>query len=305
MLYKIGKKFFAYLKDFLNFLRVFLVFLSFAVILFWLLQLWVPPFVERVAPFFNSIKDFTHLFYNRTVSIDEVVIDFSFLLDAIIFMIIVWALKFVVEQIEFVENQYESFYAKVKRKAEALFNVALEQEAVIAELKNNSFMVLINMQVENLMKSTMFNSDANVGLDEKRDEILSDFIELASENIKADKKIIEEGVLLYFNDFSDVDKNITQLDNVIKAIREKYYAQKWLITFYGALDSYSTPKDIMTKVKVLLRLQKLGLKNKIICIASFKQRYSLQKNPKYRITAEGYYKISEEMEEVYVLENKY
>ncbi len=106
---------------------MFLVFLSFFVTLYWLLQLGQVQFIEYFAPFFEAIKNITHLFYQRNVTVDFATIDFSFLIATFIFLIIAWVLNFAVEGIEILEEQYDFYCAGIRKKNEELFNIGLEK----------------------------------------------------------------------------------------------------------------------------------------------------------------------------------
>ena len=302
MFYKLGKKIFHFVNDALNFTQIILIFLSFATILYWLLQLSGVTFIQPVAPFFESIKTFTHLFYNRTVSIgDGPAIDFSFLVVTFLMLSIVWGLRFVIEFVQFAENKYDLFYNSFKKKSEKLFNIKLEQSYLAQEYKNNKFLILINFCAINLTKDSFYNKNVSAEAEEKQKVILTDFSQSFSEEIKCPKKILQNSLLLYFEDINEIDKTLICLENVVKILKHKYNAQQWQIDSIICIETYAEEKEIMSKVENLMTLLKLNLKGKITCLATFKQRYSLIKNPKYITEEQGIYKIDEGEEEVFCL----
>lgn len=299
MLYELGKKLFEFIDNALKFIQVFLIFLSFFVILYWLLQLGGATYLGPVAPFFEAIKNFTHLFYQRTVTVDEVTIDFSFLIAALAFLLVVWILRFIIEDVELVEEKYDSFYKSYKEKAEKLFNAGLERQYVIHEHRNNKFMFYVKVKAVNLAKNSMFNSDSMVGVDEKEQEVLAEFVKKLEENFRLQKRFMHEGFLLYFNKFEDIDNVIFHIESIVSSQKIRCKADKWQVRFYMSIEPYSDDKDLILKAKNLFALAKLGLSDEIVSLGSLKQRYDLVKNPKCVIEGRGVYKVEIGEEEVF------
>lgn len=294
MLYKLGKKFLNLSADFIHFVQVVLVFMSFFVILYWILQLAEVKFIEPVAPFFESIKAFIHIFYKRIVQMDNVSIDFSFLLAAFLALFISWGLQFVIELIEFAEKKYDNTYNYLKRKNEDSFNKDLEKQYLKEEYKNNKVLILIKFETKNLSKDKFFSRDTEIDVDEVQEEILKEFFDNFVKGLKAEKKLINDGFLLYFNDFDDIEKIISSILSDIKILKKKYIEKELQLNSIMSIDVYADDKEIESKIGKLIILNKLDLKNKIACFATFKQRYSLIKNPKYSVDPHGIYKIFDE-----------
>lgn len=301
MLYRLGKKVFEYLINFVKFTQVSLIFLSFATTLYWILEIAKVPFIAAVAPFFNAIEDFVHVFYNRQSVIDNVSIDFSFFIAALSMLLIVWLLKFVVEAIEFLEIRYDSLHKTLKNKAEASFNVNLENQYVSQESKNNKLIIFVKFNVKNIAKDRFFDRDANAGVEGKQKEVLFDFYSILDEDFDCQKKLSNGGVFLYFEKFEDVDSIISSLENILSGLIKNYFREKWQIDFFMSLDAYASTRDLTKETEKLLLLISLGLENKITCLSTFKQRYSLVKKPNYLIAGQGFYKILEN-EDVYCVE---
>ena len=303
MFYKLGKKLFDFFINALHFVQVVLIFLAFATILYWLLQLGGVTFIQPVAPFFEAIKGITHLFYLRTVKVDEVTIDFSFLVAAFVFLLVVWALKFVIEYVEFFEEKYDSIHKYLKKKREDVFNFALHRQNLANEYRYDSFLIFIKFSAINLAKDSMFSRDINVGVEQKQAEILKDFSANIEESLKCQKKILKDGVLLYFSTFDDVDRVLCGLKDIMSILKRKYDAQKWQTTYFSAIEIYAKPEEIAPKTEKLTKLTELALKNKIVCFATFKQRYSLSDSPKHRIEGKGIYRLGEMEEEIFCIED--
>lgn len=304
MFYKIGKKIFLSINNLLKAVQIFLIFLALATVLFWLFQLGKAPFIEPVAPFFESIKTFTHLFYNRTVSIaGSPEIDFSFLIASLIMLIIVWGLNFIIEGVEFSEKKYDAICNFFKKKTEILFNLKLEQDYIKDESKNNKFLILLNFYLSDMTKDSFYDKDANSNINEKQKIVLTDFYQSFSEEIQCQKKVIQDMMLLYFDDINNVDKVITHLEYTLSDIKQRYKAQKWQIDYNASIDVYANQQELIEKLKGLISLIKLNLKSRISCLATFKQRYSLLKIQKNSFEGQGVYKINENSEEVFCLKS--
>lgn len=301
MFYKLGKELFRLFINFLQGIRLVLVFLSFAVILFWLMQLGGATYLAPVTPFFDSIKDFTHLFYSRIVVIDGINVDFSFLVAAILMLSIMVILKFVVEYVEILEKKYDSIYKYFKKKTEELFNADLKQQYLLSEHKNNKLLILVSFDVKNLNKDSFFHKDVNVGLEEKQKEILLAFSESLEKEFDYQKKFLNDGLLMYFNNFNNSDKIIFSIEETVRNLKIKYIAERWQLEFIAGIEVYASDREVITRIKNLIMLIRLKLYGKILCLGSFKQRYLLQKRPKYTVEGNGIYTINDKEEEVFCI----
>lgn len=291
MLYKIGKKFFNLFINLLHSVQIVLIFLSFFTIFYWLLQLGGATFIEPFAPFFEWIKNITHLFYNRTVTVENVTVDFSFLIATFVFLLIVLGLKLVIQYIKILEEKYDYIYHQFKKKAENLFNLELEQEYLTKESKINNFLLLIRFSAENKSKDKFFDKDADVGVEEKQKQVLEEFSKIIEEKLNCQKRFVYEGLLLYFNNFNDIDKVLSTIEKKIMVLKQKYLTEHWVVNSIISADVYANVSEISLKTEKLILLNKLDLKDKIVCLATFKQRYSLIENPQHLIEEQGVYKI--------------
>lgn len=303
MFYKLGKKLFKFINNSLHFLQILLVFLSFFVILYWVLQMAQISFIQPFAPFFQAIKNIIHLFYHRLITIDDVTVDFSLLVAVFIFLFIVWFLKIFIDWFEFVEKEYDKFFSKLRKKEEAFLNKQLEEENVKRECNNNKFIILIKFYTSNLLLDSFYNRDVTEGVEEKEKEILSDFIKEIKEKIKCEERTIGKNLLLYFDDINDFDDIFSRIDKIILILKEKYRTQNWGLTALVCIDIYEDASKIPIKVKKLETLSQLDLADETVCLASFRQRYLLQKNSRYYIEGKGVYQIESSSEELFCLKS--
>ena len=303
MLHKIIKRTFYLLINFLHFLQVSLVFLAFATCLFWIFQLAQVPFIQVVAPFFESIRDFVHIFYTRRVTIDAMTVDFSFLIATFMMLLTSYGLNFVADYFKGIEKKYDSIYRRFKAKSEKNFNAKLKMDYVSSENKNNKFLILIKFEAQNAGLDVKFNKDANVGVTDIQKEALLTFCNNLATHIVFQKKLINDSVLLYFEDFSKIDIKLLALVKVISDLKAEYKARKWTIDFVAGIDAFSNDREVVEKCENLTKLLKLDLKNEITCLSSFNSRYLFINNQKHYLVSKGTYRIKNE-EEVFALKHR-
>lgn len=301
MFHKIAKKIFSFLINFAQGVQVALVFLAFFTILYWIFQIAGAQFLGGVAPFFESIKAIIHTFYDRTVKIDQVSIDFSFLLAAFLFLLIAQALKLLVESIEFLEKKYDSLHSYMKKSMESRFNKNLERQYIAQEALNSRFLMIVQFNLKNLAKDKFFDHDINAGVEEKQKEVLKEFAKIFGKEFVTQRDFISEGLLLYLSNFKNMERIVSEFSECVSILKKKYMEEQWQVNYIAAIDVYASTRDVEPKFKKLVMLINLGLKNKIACFSTFKQRYLIEKNPIYRVESYGAYKI-EDYEDIYIIE---
>lgn len=268
-----------------------------------MLQIAQIPWLNAAAPLFETIKDITHLFYNRISNINDVQIDFAFLIASFAILFIVWGIKLLIEKIELIEEKYDATYKTIKKKAEENFNVSLEKQYIKNEHKNNKFLVMVKLKVRDLSVDAFFSRDTTPRDTKKELEIMSNFMEILDEDLPCQKKLFDDNLLLYFPNFDKINETLDNLRLIIKNLKNKHLEDKWQITASVGVDTYAGANEIAPKAQKLILLNKLGLDNKILCLSSFRQRYSLLKEKKYNIEVEGAYKLGENEEEVSIIKS--
>lgn len=300
---KVCDKILVLTADVMHFLQVVLVFLSFFVIIFWVLELAQAPFIAPVLPFFESIKTFVHLFYNRLVVFGDVQIDFSFLVASIFFMFLSWSLTFVISFLELTRIKLKEIYIAQKQREEKSFNKQLNQEYLNNELKNNRFIILVNLSVSSLLKNNYGHVGQNQDFSTLQQEMINKFLESFSQKFKIEKNIINEGILLYFEPFENVDKVLALMEYIVNGLKKQCLDKKLLLNYIINIDTYSGLSDAAVKAKMLISLSKIDLKDRITCYPSFKNRYLLLENRRYNFVDEGSYKIGDKEQDIFRLEN--
>lgn len=303
MFYELGKKAFNFLVNAINFIRLMLIFGAFFTTLYWLLQIGQVTFVEGFAFIFEPVKDFVHNFYNRTVTTDSATVDFSFLIGSFLMLLVTWGLKFVIDYIQLLEKKYDEIHKNLKNKTQDLFNLSLDINYKNVEQKIKKVLVLVSFSTKNLAKDIYFDKDAKMGEDEKQKLALSDFSESIHSAFTSEKKLLKDSVLLYFNDFKNIDNLLLEVEKRIGDLKTKYKEEKWELIPYVAVETYSEDKEVVEKYKNLMMLLKLQLHDEMVCLSSFTQRYALVSNARYIIESKGVYTIHEE-EDIFSIKNK-
>lgn len=260
-------------------------------------------FIQPVSPFFNSIKEFVHIFYSRKVNTGSAIVDFSFLVASFIMVACAWGIKTLVEYVEIAEEKYNKIVLSSKRKAEEEFNIQLEKEYLEEAYRANKFLALVKFKATNTTKDKFYNRDIYEGVNEKVKEVIFDFFEIVDEDLNCKKSILDENILLSSDNFKNIDSFLYALNSILVELRKKYLAENWQIDFFISFDVYSNSQEIELKTKKLESMLKLGLTNEIICLASFKDRYELTKYKKYNISSVGNYQILEENEQIFCIKS--
>lgn len=274
-------------------MRVFLVFLAFFTILYWFMQLWGFPFSGWVFNFFEGIKNFVHIFYHRVVSTDEASVDFSFLIAALSMLFMAWGLNPAVDQIKFAEQKYDSMYRKMKQKEEEIYNTILETQSELDVAKENKFLIMLTFPIANLAKNVLYDKDINAGIEEKKQEIISEVLENLNKKFKAKQAISNGSVLLNFEDFDSINDILDNINETLSEIQKRHFKDKWQINYVASIEIYADKDELPQKMKNLNVLNKLNYKNEIVCLASFKQRYSLIREEKYHLEGKGIFQFSD------------
>lgn len=282
-------------------IQVTLVFLAFFTTLYWIFQIAGAQFLGGVAPFFEAIKATVHVFYNRKVAIDQVSIDFSFLLASFAFLIIAHVLKFLVTAIESLEKKYDSLHTYLKNSEENNFNKKLERQYIAQETLNSRFLMIVQFNLKNLSVDKFFHHDLNEGVEEKQKEVLNEFAKIFGKEFVTQKDFISEGLLLYISNFKEMERIVSEFAQCISYLQKKHAAQQWQIDYIAAIDVYAMSSEIKAKFKKLVMLINIGMKNKIACLSTFKQRYLIEKNPIYTVEACGTYKL-DDYEDIFLIE---
>lgn len=296
---KLGTETFKFILNILHFSQISLIFLTFFTIIYWIFELAKAEFIKPLSPFFGGIKSTTHIFYNRTVNTGEVNIDFSFLVAAVFFLLCTWFLKFVIEYVEILAGKYEKISESLRKKAEHDFNVKLEKEYLKQATKENNFMFLIKFSAQNIAKDKFYDKNVDEGVEEKGKEVLFDFMEIVEEDLKCEKKLENDKVVLLSNDFNNIDQFISSLQAILTNIKNKYLGDKWNVDFSVCSDIYENNTQITDKINKLNSIIKLGHKNEIICPSTFRGRYELLKVKRYSFIGEGSYQLAGLNEEIF------
>lgn len=277
------------------------MFLAFATVIYWILNIAKVPFADFFTPFFESIKSIVNIYYSRGVVIDQVTLDFSYLIASLSMIIVVWVFKFVVDFVEDVEKKYDSIHKALKNRQEIKFNQALEKERKKVEKQHNKFLILINFSAKNLSKDKFYSYDTETGCEAIEESAIRELWEALSKNVKFKEAFLETSLLLYFDNFDEIDSVICEINNQINKIKNEYSQKNWQLHYFVGIEVYSHVREIFSKVNGLRSLLNFKFVNEIVCFGTFDQKYLTAKVPKYYTEKRGVFKVGEEEEEVFAI----
>lgn len=285
-------------------MQVFLVFFAFFMTTYWLFKLANAQWIMFFAPIFEPIQNFVHIFYQRIVTIDTVTIDFSFLIGALAMLATVYGLKYVIEGIEYIEGRYDILYLHFKKKAEKAFNIKLENSYLSAEQKNKNALILIKFYAKNLSMDYTLDRNADEGAKDIQKAALIKFYYILMKKFKFEEKIIDSTLLIYLNDIEKIDEIIVKFEEAVTELKKEFLQNKWRLVHCASIDVYSDENEIFKKCKGLISLIKLKIHDKLLCLATFKQRYLLIRNPKLFVNELGVYRIGSNNNDIYYIKTR-
>lgn len=279
-----------------------LVFLAFATTLYWLFELANATFVQDYARFFEPIKSFVNLFYQRSIITNDSRVDFSYLIATFTALLFAYVINFVIEGLKFIETKFNNIYHKIKKQKEDCFNTSLEKTYVKEENKNKNFLLIIKFIVQDLTKDSFYQRNAEESIKEKEKQVLMEFSKILNSSTRCVSKFLNDGLLLYFENIADIDKEILLIRETIKLMKSKYSKDGYKLTYYSGIDVYGNNNELIDKIKNLIIITRLGIDNKIVCLSTFRQRYNLIKTPRHGTESLGVYKINQN-EEVFCIKS--
>ncbi len=303
MFYNLGKKFFEIFINLIQSVRVFLVFWCFFIILYWILQIANVPFIQNVAVLFEPIKDVVHIFYNKDVVINQISVDFSFLYATFFILLFAWGLKFFAEFIENTGEKYEEIHDFIKEKTETVLNMQLDVENKLSESKKKKFIILASFYAKNLKKDSFFDRNTDEGTEQKEQLAINLFCSNLAKSVNFQQRTANNNILMYFNNFNTIDKVFINFEKTFEKLKSDFKEQGWSIDFTASVETYFEQGEIKEKISLMEKLIKLDIKNEILCLSSFKQRYLIIDKPEYELSCKGIYNIDGQ-QEVFCLINK-
>ncbi len=268
-------------------------------IAFWFLSLLgilFPPFIVQI---FDCINFIGTLVIKDAVFINGSYIHLSFVVTVAILLCIVKFLDYLIEVTININNQINLNIEKKKKEQEEKINQKRHEEYIKEESKNNKILIMIRFNVECLTQRMKQNE---VKITPKT--VMSDFFGMLEGNLdECSTDFVDDDLLLIFNPFDNIDNFIRRLNNIFKALEKKYTANKYKISMYIAADTAARNSQIQARQEKLVNLLALSIKNKVVCVETFKKRYAIKKFPNWNIQSIGTYNIDgSSTQEIFVME---
>lgn len=304
MFAKLIKKFFELLENCLRFLQISSIFLILLTAIYWCVEISGAPVPDWVSMFFSNIKNIGTSFRTDMALFAQSPVDFSFLISIFLIFLFIWVLKVLISSLNFTEKKLINLHNAIKEQEEISFNKQLEKEYLQEEYKNNSCLLLVNFKVEKLNSQILYDRHSeSFDKSKLQSEVQSEFFSLLEGNLDdCTSEFLEDnqGIVLSFSPFYDVNEIFKNLKNILTMVKKTYATKSVDVSYLVGVETYAEKKSVPLKKEILKRLVALGFENEIICLSTFKQRYSLVKNKNYTFNLQGVFKICEE-ETVFVL----
>jgi hypothetical protein len=270
------------------------------IVLYWLFDIFKVPFIANLMPVFEPIRNFTHIFYKSPAG----KVDFAFFIASVASLFFAWFLTLVIEFLEFLCKCIDRIHNQLLVKEEAILNQNLQKESIEMEKINNKFIFLITFQLVNILYDAKYEVQEKEENERKANKILENIFSKFNETLKCQSKVYDSSILLYFENFDQIDIVLKQIFNLIILFKNELAREKWKLTFNGALEVYSKRSEMTDKCKNLFALNRLGIKNQLICLSSFKHRYSIQQKTNFELIDSGLYTMNGNEVSIYNIKKK-
>ncbi|MCQ2789727.1 MAG: hypothetical protein MJ229_05040 [bacterium] len=288
------------LVNFIRSIQFVLFILVISTLIYWLLTSMGLVLPEYIAQAFDSINMFGALIVTDAVVLNGAYVHFSFGVTIAIFLGIIKLLDILVEFVIYLNNQLNLSKEKIKEANEKKATQRRHEEYIKEESKNNKILLMVRFGVE--YQTSSFGKNSNNKITSKT--VMSDFFSMLEGNIdECSADFVDDDLLLIFNPFDNIDNFIRRLNDIFRVIEKKYLVNGVKISLYLAADTAAKSSEILAKQENLIKLLELAIKNKVVCVESFKKRYAIKKFPNWNIQSIGTYNIDGfTKQEVYVME---
>lgn len=255
-----------------QFFSIVCAFFIMAISIFWLETLlnstW--NWLNFIKPTLNIVLDFSNNILPFSIKAFGTSFDAKFLTALIILVIIMTALRFLIEKLEDLKVFYNNAHIDYKLAKEKSFNKKMANIVNKEQLNISKYLVLINTKI----KDKFINIQDKIDIQEEN-KLMNDFINKKTE---VQYQNFDNGFLYYFNDFNNIDNILDVLFKVLKSNSRIDYAISVQVS--------SDYDEDLNKLKNLSNLKQYG---KIILCADTVLRYKYNKSHRYGTQTIGIY----------------
>ena len=276
-------KLFGFLKSFVQFLKIIIVFSTLLLLFYWVQNLlgsdwgWLnfsKPLSKIVLSLGASISD-------GALDVFGVIFEYKYCWALVIYAALFFGCNFLTLILEKAEDLYDDSRRIIKKINENNFNTKLENNQVIEQKYIQKYKVYIKTSIKKKFDHKELNIDIN-----EQNRIMNKFI---IEKTGISPINYKDGVLYSFNYFDDVDKTIELLFKLIKSTAPIDYT-----ICVQIIDNNTTQWE--RKLEKLISLNKL---NKILIMSDTAYRYKFNKFHRYGTSQQGLYQDGADTYEVH------
>ena len=265
-----------------------------------ILQLMTIKLPEQIQAFFDTLYQFQSNFYKPHFEI--IPVDFTLAVVAIELMIFAGLIVYIINFIIEFEQIYERVHQDGVRRYEARFNKNLEKNVEKIEKNNKQFTLYFTMKMEQVVNNFAIAEEKKVDIPTKMIEYRTLLRNTLLQNFKLPYSQLENGMLIYFENFDDCNKIFDKIYEFSAQTKEelKNFKIKFRLSCAVCIANRTTDKE--TYLPKLQKLISIALPNKIMALADFKNKYEMLKEKPYKISGLGEYSLNNEAIDVFTLE---
>lgn len=264
-------KFFNYIRQFLHFLQIIVLFCMLTLFLFWAQNLtqgdWA--ILNSIEPFLNKLLDIGSSFTQESIDLFDTVFELKYLASFLILLIFYIVLSLAKKGTNLLENLYNNTRINIKQTKEKILNKQLKDSITSQEKKIKQYKIFIATSIKKRFNNSNFKIDL-----EEQNKIMNKFI---IEKTGVNPIVYKNGFLYSFFNFDAID-NILDVFTKIKNTKTP-------LDYTICIQVFGT--NVINEMVQLDKLISLDTKNKITIMADTSYRYKYNENKKYKTSQIG------------------
>lgn len=276
-------KMFGFLRSFIQFIKVIIVFLVMMLSIYWMQDLsgsnW--GWLCFISPVLDLLLDISANFISGSISIFNIIVEYKYLGAFGILLFFFFFSNFMIVISEKIEELYCDGRRAIKKIEEKNLNKSLEKQILAEQKKLKLYKVFVSASVKAKIAHREFKVDM-----EEQNRIMLKFL---MEKTGCTPIKEENGFLFEFRYFDDIDKS---LDAFAKLLQSKAPLDYIIcVQVFG--------EDIEKEREQLIKLRDLKILNKIVSFADTIYRYNFNNEKAYKTSMVGLFQKGEESFEVH------
>lgn len=280
------KKTYRALNNIFGFVQVVSYIYAFLCVLYWFLELAQAPIVKTVSWLFESIFAIVNIFYVSTTKIDTTAI-----VTSVVFVIIAIISNFAKNTVIAQEELFDIRMAEEKKKDDIRAQMLIEQEYIAELRKYNRFMILVNININQIKSYLVENNVDEAELNTLKQTLITELFNQIKGNYILHKTMCENDSFYVLGNIQKTHECIKIITTSVLELSKKYGDMNISITHDLAFDAISSNTDINEKLDFLKKVIQLNFKDGILTTSLFKTCYELISKTKMKFSELGNYQF--------------